>query len=66
MQLIDKFNKGFRFLLCLIDAYSKYACDVLSKEKNILQLLMLSKKAILIANQTKYGWLKGQNFTIDQ
>ena len=25
MQLISKFNKGFRFLLCVIDIYSKYA-----------------------------------------
>ena len=25
MQLINKFNKGFRFLLCVIDILSKYA-----------------------------------------
>ena len=25
MQLISKFNKGFRFLLCVIDVFSKYA-----------------------------------------
>ena len=25
MQLISKFNKGFRFLLCVIDTFSKYA-----------------------------------------
>ena len=25
LQLISKFNKGFRFLLCLIDSFSKYA-----------------------------------------
>ena len=25
MQLISKFNKGFRFLLCVNDIYSKYA-----------------------------------------
>ena len=25
MQLIDKFNKIFRFLLCVIDIFSKYA-----------------------------------------
>ena len=27
MQLISKFNKGFRFLLCVIDIFSKYACS---------------------------------------
>ena len=25
MQLISKFNEGFRFLLCAIDIFSKYA-----------------------------------------
>ena len=25
MQLISRFNKGFRFLLCVIDLYCKYA-----------------------------------------
>ena len=25
MQLLNKFNKGFRFLLCVIDIFSKYA-----------------------------------------
>ena len=24
MQMISKFNKGFRFLLCVIDIYNKY------------------------------------------
>ena len=24
-QLVSKFNKGFRFLLCVIGIYSKYA-----------------------------------------
>ena len=31
MQLISKFNKGFRFLLCVIDIYSKCAWVVLKK-----------------------------------
>ena len=33
MQLISKFNKGFRFLLCVIDIYSKYAWIVSLKDK---------------------------------
>ena len=33
MQLISKFNKGFRFLLCVIDVFSKYAWVVLLKDK---------------------------------
>ena len=31
MELIIKFNKGFRFLLCVIDLFSKYAWVVLVK-----------------------------------
>ena len=34
MQLISKFNEGFRFLLCVIDIYSKYAWVIPSKHKN--------------------------------
>ena len=33
MQLISKFNKGFRYLLCVIDIYSKYPWVVPLKEK---------------------------------
>ena len=33
MQLISKCNKGFRFLLCVIDIYSKYAWVVPLKDK---------------------------------
>ena len=36
MQLISKFNKGFRFLLCVIDIFSKYAWVVpLKDEKGV-------------------------------
>ena len=31
IQLISKFNKRFRFLLCVIDIFSKYAWVVLLK-----------------------------------
>ena len=34
MQLISKFNEGFRFLLCVIDNYSKYAWVIPSKHKH--------------------------------
>ena len=33
MQLISKFNKGTRFLLCVIDIFSKYAWVVPLKNK---------------------------------
>ena len=34
MQLISKFNKGIRFLLCLIDIFSKYKWVIPLKGKN--------------------------------
>ena len=33
MQLISKFNRGFWFLLCVIDIYSKYAWVISLKDK---------------------------------
>ena len=33
MQLSNKCNKGIRFLLCVIDIFSKYACVVSLKDK---------------------------------
>ena len=34
MQSISKSNKGFRFLLCVFDIYSKYAWVFPLKDKN--------------------------------
>ena len=39
MQLISKFNKGFRFLLCVIDIYSKYAWVVPLKDKKVVSIV---------------------------
>ena len=33
MQLISKYNKGIRYLLCVIDVFTKYACAVPLKDK---------------------------------
>ena len=33
MRLISKFNKEFRFLLCVIDIYSKYAWVISLKNR---------------------------------
>ena len=33
MQLISKYNKGIRYLLCIIDLFSKYVWVVPLKEK---------------------------------
>ena len=38
MQLISKFNKGVKFLLCVIDIYSEYARVVPLKDKKGVSL----------------------------
>ena len=38
MQLISKFNKGFRYLLCVIDIFSKYAWVVHLKDKKGIKI----------------------------
>ena len=44
MQSLIKFNKGFRFLLCVIYIFSKYAWIVPLKDKKVWLLLTLFKK----------------------
>ena len=39
IQFISKFNKGFRFLLCAIDIYSKYAWVVPLKDKKGVSII---------------------------
>ena len=39
MQLTSKFNKGFRFLLCVIDIYSKYAWVVPLKDQKGVSII---------------------------
>ena len=36
IQLISKFNKGIRFLLCVIDIFNKYACNVSLVDRTII------------------------------
>ena len=54
MQLISKFNKGIRFLLCATDIFSKCASVIPLKDKQARQLLILLKKCStsLFGNQT--------------
>ena len=39
MQLITKCNKGFRFLLCVINIFSKYAWVVPLKDKKCVSIV---------------------------
>ena len=46
MQLISKFDKGFRFLLCVIDIFSKYASVVPLKDKKGASIVNASQKIL--------------------
>ena len=46
MQLISKFNKGFRFLLCVIDIFSKYAWFVPLKGKKGVSIVDAFQKIL--------------------
>ena len=46
MQLISKYNKGIRFLLCVIDIYSKYAWVTPLKYKKGLTILNAFQKLL--------------------
>ena len=51
MQLISKFNKGFRFLLCVIDIFSKYAWVVPLKDKKGITITNAFQKILDCSNR---------------
>ena len=46
MQLISNFNKGFRFLLCVIDIFSKYAWVAPLKDKKGVSIVDAFQKIL--------------------
>ena len=46
MQLLSKFNKGFRFLLCVIDIYSKYAWIIPLKDRKGVSIVDAFQKIL--------------------
>ena len=46
MQLISKFNKRFRFLLCVIDIFSKYAWVIPLKDKKGISIVNAFQKIL--------------------
>ena len=51
MQLISRFNKGFRFLLCVIDIFSKYAWVVPLKDKKGVSIVDAFQKILDDSNR---------------
>ena len=46
MQLISKYNKGIRYLLCVIDLFSKYAWVVPLKDKKGVSIVKAFQKIL--------------------
>ena len=51
MQLLSKYNKGIRFLLCFIDIFSKYAWVVPLKDKKGLSIFKAFQIILKQANR---------------
>ena len=66
MQLISKFNKGFRFLLCVIDIFSKYAWVVPLKDKKGVSIVDAFQTILDNSNRKpRKIWVEKEvNFTI--
>ena len=59
MQLLSTFNKGFRFLLCVIDIFSKYAWVIPIKDKKGVSIVNAFQK-ILDDSKRREAEDKGQ------
>ena len=64
MQLLSKYNKGIRFLLCVIDIFSKYAWVVLLKDKKGISIVKAFQSILKQSNRKPNKmWLdKGSEF----
>ena len=64
MQLISKSNKGFRFFLCVIDVFSKYAWVVLLEDQKGITITNAFQKILKESNkiQNKIWVDKGSEF----
>ena len=65
MQSLSKYNKGIKYLLCVIDLFSKCAWFVSIKDKNGSSAVNAFKKIILDGRKPNEIWLiKAVNFII--
>ena len=51
IQLLSKFNNGFRFLLCVIDIFSKYDWFISLKDKKDLSIVNGFQKILKESNR---------------
>ena len=67
MQSLSRYNKGFKYLLCVIDLFSKYAWVIPIKDKKGTSIVNAFKKIISEGQRkpNKYELIKVVNFTIN-
>ena len=53
MQLLSKYNKGIRFLLCVIDIFSKYAWNVPLKDKKGISIVKAFQNILKQSNSKR-------------
>ena len=51
MQLLSRYNKGIRFLLCVIDIFSKYACVAPLKDKKGISIVTAFQSILKQSNR---------------
>ena len=51
MQLISRYNKGIRFLLCVIDIFSKYAWVVPLKDNKVVSIVAIFQSILKESNR---------------
>ena len=51
MQLLSRYNKGIRFLLCVIDIFSKYACVTPLKDKKGISIVTAFQSILKQSNR---------------
>ena len=51
MELMRKFNKGFRFLLCIIDIFNKYAWVIPLKDEKGVSIVNTFQKILKESNR---------------
>ena len=53
MQLIGKFNKGIRLLLCVIDTFSKHSWVIPLKDKKVITIINASQNIFIRSKKKK-------------
>ena len=63
MQLLSKYNKGIKYLLCAIDIFSKYAWVVPLKDKKGTSIVIAFQKIISQGRKPNKIWVdQGSEF----